>query len=429
MVVPFFSVPVGTEEKLVFGKAHYSWRIAADHFIAMFEQESIAPRLVVSPHMYDSEVSMSYLMKGRAGVPVHMIFRPFSDVRLLKPAYNIGVIVWEFDSLNGCDGLNDLPDTHPFHNQIRMLKILDEVWTASSYAKNVYERYGVKNVKLIPAPIKLRYTGRRARKNLNLLSFVNSSTVDMSHQRSPHSNYLLNARNTKALSQQEILKDRGSRKVYISILNPGDERKNISVLLKAFAGFHKKNPDAILIVKCSIDNIATTLEVVQRDTIRHKLQDTVSVSSPGIILISASLNQDELNEFFDIADFYVCTSRCEGQNLPLLEAMASGVVPISVSNTAMSDYIEEENSFLINSEKSPVSNGNATAHFGEKMHWFEASERDVLAALVASYDSSEEILEKKRSACAKMITEKYSPKAVFAKVEDSFLNIEKNVKC
>src|SRR5690606_16655141 len=67
----------------------------------------------------------------------------------------------------------------------------------------------------------------------------------------------------------------------------------------------------------------------------------------SVVLFSGFLPDDQLSHLYRLADFYVCTSIAEGQNLPLMEAMVHGCVPISVTNTAMADYVTADNAVTV----------------------------------------------------------------------------------
>jgi glycosyltransferase involved in cell wall biosynthesis len=69
------------------------------------------------------------------------------------------------------------------------------------------------------------------------------------------------------------------------------------------------------------------------------------------VFLNDFLTEPELSSLYCIADHYLCASLCEGQNLPLLEAMAHGVVPVTTANTAMSDYINTENAVVIRDQR------------------------------------------------------------------------------
>jgi glycosyltransferase involved in cell wall biosynthesis len=70
-------------------------------------------------------------------------------------------------------------------------------------------------------------------------------------------------------------------------------------------------------------------------------------------MTAAALSREEMNHLYDLSTFYVSTPHGEGQNLPLLEAMGRGVVPVSVDHTAMRDYISPETGIVVNSTRQP----------------------------------------------------------------------------
>ena len=72
-----------------------------------------------------------------------------------------------------------------------------------------------------------------------------------------------------------------------------------------------------------------------------------------VLLTTDALSRAEMDCLYEAAAFYVCTSNAEGQNLPLIEAMGHGVVPVSVNHTAMRDYVTPENAIVIPSRSGP----------------------------------------------------------------------------
>ena len=92
-----------------------------------------------------------------------------------------------------------------------------------------------------------------------------------------------------------------------------------------------------------------------------------------------------MSALYCIADFYICTSAAEGQNLPLLEAMAHGSVPVSTGNTAMADYITADNAFQIAERSVPnISEHMAGTIAGKPFNIHSTNSRDVSAALAQS---------------------------------------------
>ena len=406
-----YSVPLGAERALELGQPHYSWRIACNLFLAMFEARGIRGKLLANPQIYDHPVSIDAI-SARTGPPLHLIFRPFDQIRILKSGYNVGCIVWEFDQLTV-----EAKGQHPFSNQVRMLSALDEIWTASDSSRSVFEAAGIRNVHTIPAPIESQNKSPQTdRGGLKLLAFAPSVALNVSHFRSNEQNISINREAMRPVFRQPAFEDLKRKKVFVTVLNPGDDRKNIGAMLKGFAALHAKDPNAVLIVKCSVSAADDKLECVQNDTIKPKIENFGSIKCDGIILLASHLSAEQMAELYSLADFYLCTSRCEGQNLPLLEAMSYGVVPVSVDHTAMADYINEANSFVIPSMKTEVALKNATAHWRPGLHWFEASEWNVFSAAYRACQVTERELKEKRLLAWRTVDRQYSERAVFEKV-------------
>jgi glycosyltransferase involved in cell wall biosynthesis len=417
MVEPDFvySVPEGTENSLTWGVAHYSWRVACNLFVSMLEGNGLHGKLIKYPHIYDHPIAKSYISQQEER-PIHLIFRPFDQIRALKLGYNIGCIVWEFDRLTG-----DIEGQHPFSNQIRMLSCLDEIWTASEYSRSVFQASGITNIHLIPAPISSQSINPLSREaKLQLLSLVQSVPLNISHYRSNEQNIKITQNNIKPLYRQAALANLKNKKIFVSIINPGDYRKNIDSMLKGFAALYEKNKNNVLLLKCVVDNINTRIDNLQNDTIKPKIGNRTTIASDGIIILPSHFSSEEMAELYSLANFYLCTSRCEGQNLPLLEAMSYGAVPVSVNNTAMADYINEMNSFVIPSKAIKVTISNATKHFHTDLHWFEASEHDVFLTLERAAQASVDELELKRSVALQTVNEQFSPTIVFSKIVARF---------
>lgn len=410
-----YSVPPGTEKDLKWGAQHYSLRVACDRFLSMFEANGLNGQPVVQPHIYDHPTSMSRLSPHLAK-PMHLTFRPFDLIRVLKPAYNVGCIVWEFDHLMG-----EQKGQHPFANQVRMLSCLDEIWTPSSFAKSVFQQAGCRKVYQIPIPIAMPEVDPTEKKDrLERLFFVDSVTLSVSHFRSNEQNTEISKKSVRPLYSQPALANLKDKKVFVAVLNPGDYRKNLEAMLKGFAALYQADERNVLILKCVVDNVSARIDNVQNDIIKPKLQNMASLASRGIVLITAALPEEDMAELYRIADFYLSTARCEGQNLPLIEAMSHGVIPLSVDNTAMYDYINDENSFVIPSRREPVLEQHATAHWQPGLTWFEASAQDLLRTAVRATQAGADEIRAKRIAARRTVEAQFGHDAVYKKVSERF---------
>jgi glycosyltransferase involved in cell wall biosynthesis len=66
-----------------------------------------------------------------------------------------------------------------------------------------------------------------------------------------------------------------------------------------------------------------------------------------VVFLLDYLSDAQMAALYALADFYLSAPHCEGYNLPLLEAMAIGTVPVSNRHTAMIDYIDDSNSVIV----------------------------------------------------------------------------------
>jgi glycosyltransferase involved in cell wall biosynthesis len=129
--------------------------------------------------------------------------------------------------------------------------------------------------------------------------------------------------------------------------------------------------------------------------------------SDRIWMTSDALTRDQMQSLYDCAGFYVCTSHAEGQNLPMLEAMARGVVPVSVDNTAMANYIRSDNAIVIPSTSGLFTRRLARRYglFGVST-WYVAAE-DVYAALGSAVEMSSETYAAYSAAASRTIDEQF----------------------
>jgi glycosyltransferase involved in cell wall biosynthesis len=160
-------------------------------------------------------------------------------------------------------------------------------------------------------------------------------------------------RSIRPLSEQPALRQPEGRRITSPYCRrfPQKTRRKI---LRGFTAFAADHPEAVLLVKLVIDNERPTLATVQQNTLIPKFQETTTLHSNNVIFISPALDEDGMTSLFRLADHYVCLSIGEGQNLPLCEAMAQGVVPVSVSHTAMADYVDESIGIVVPSARTMV---------------------------------------------------------------------------
>jgi glycosyltransferase involved in cell wall biosynthesis len=328
------------------GAPHYSYRFAEAKFMSVFKEKRVPVNKLLMPEYYNTADALPETIH-RTGVPdVHLIYRSTEQIRLLKFAWNVCCFAWEFEVIKDHTEI----DEHPFLNQKRMLRLCDEIWVPCHYTKSVLEVHGLRNIHVVPAPIAPGPDDSPPlMEALARLGHVSVSACDYNFLRS-------RAQNRAACGERSstFLEYIGARlkaceklRVYLTVLNPEDFRKNLEAMLRAFDHFSRRRDDVVLLVKVLTASSRFHLLDVLSDVIPNKMASGAVFQSDNIVFFNDFLSEAELSSLYGIADHYLCTSLCEGQNLPLLEAMAHGVVPVTTVNTAMTDYIDTENAVVI----------------------------------------------------------------------------------
>jgi glycosyltransferase involved in cell wall biosynthesis len=335
------------------GKANYSYAFALRGFQRAADALGI-PWSFVEAAPFVPDVSAL----TDAPHPIHLAFYPPSDARLIKGAYNILCFAWEFPILP--DGRNW---GHAFNSPARMLGLFDEIWTPSSYAAEVVSRYTEKPVHFVPSPILPERTGAPARRKSGaaqdartLRRLRRAKWVPLSILPRLQGNF-----DSHAVARQrhihEVLGEYAEPpKVFLSIFNPHDLRKQIRPMIEGFLKLLETFPNAILLLKTVLADEPPSM--INRHVMGAQMESgglpVEAFVSQNVWLTNATLSEEEMSDLYGISDFYLCTSFAEGQNLPVLEGMSQGVVPVTVRHTAMTDYIEPEHAIVIEHEVGPL---------------------------------------------------------------------------
>lgn len=129
--------------------------------------------------------------------------------------------------------------------------------------------------------------------------------------------------------------------VYLATLNPQDGRKNWKKILIDFWRVFRDTPDATLVFKFIHSDTRTCVS---------DLEEAVYQVAPfncRIVCVTGYLEQDCYASLIASSTYAVNASVGEGQCLPLMESMSSGVPVLSPRHTAMSDYVDPDNAFII----------------------------------------------------------------------------------
>ena len=384
------------------GSPHYSYRFAEEKFLRCLAEMSIPSHLVTMPEYYSAAAAYESLpLYG--GRHVHLIFRSTESIRILKNGYNIVCYAWEFPFIKD----TTIEGEHPFLNQKRMLALCDEIWVPCTYTKDVLERHSLRNVHTIPAPIAIPAQAKLSRRE----TLVRIGHLDT---RPFFVNFLGSGSTGRGEGYMPLYATIGAptpraRKIYLSVFNPEDFRKNLDAMIRGFDAFLQRGRDDVLVIKALTGADRFNLEQIVRDVMLNKLDRGSAFGSDNIIVFNAYMSEEEMTLLYDLADFYLCTSIAEGQNLPLLEAMARGVVPVTTRNTAMLDYIDAEDAVVIETERRLNTSEHLAGNVAGKPYDVEiCNPRQVVTALDASASLGNEAYARLSTAARARVEARYT---------------------
>ncbi len=331
---------VSDNTEIIYGKAHYSWKVIAKLYRSGLTNAGMYVEMITRPEIYQTE--LAWKVKGIRYGDVHLAVKPVEHIRPFYGIKNVFICGWEFPEFTAC-----ITDDNPLEDQIHILSKADEVWCWSSFAANNLKAYGINQAKYFPPPV---ITESSKTKSYDVLK-IPAYPLD----------------NTKPPDWEDIgrLEDfvapSSEQKIFFSVLNPFDKRKQFAMMIEEFQSVAVDN-NIVLIIKLIIDNEQTKLVHIQDILKSHYL---LTAECPKIIFIGDELTSEQLNALYDMANFYLCTSSTEGLNLPLIEAMSMGCVPVSSRETAMKDYVFQSNAIVISVKQQRTGTGYHV--FGEDL--------------------------------------------------------------
>jgi glycosyltransferase involved in cell wall biosynthesis len=131
--------------------------------------------------------------------------------------------------------------------------------------------------------------------------------------------------------------------LYTAILNPNDARKNWEDIVTAFVYAFRDKPHVTLLIKITNHD----LKMFFRDIFTFFME--LHPFDCRLVFVHGYLDWQEYEQLIAQSHFIVNASRGEGQCLPLMEFMSAGVPAIAPRNTAMLDYVDESNAFIVSS--------------------------------------------------------------------------------
>jgi len=159
-------------------------------------------------------------------------------------------------------------------------------------------------------------------------------------------------------------------------------RKGWDVLLRSFLKTFKGNKDICLILKVW-STLGVTITQI-KDQIRSFVrQEELAEEIPdNILFVTENLSHQELISLYKTADAFVLPTRGEGWGRPFMEAMALGVPVVGTNWSGQTEFMNNDNAYLINCKVKDVADNAWREIPTFKGHrWAEPSEQHLCEIL------------------------------------------------
>ena len=416
------------------GEEHYSWKRVSQNFEECFTRNKIKWDYIDNPHhLNDRNINDYRISKS----DICLSFKPFNQIKICKSTKNIAHLAWEFPTIKSTLSTEILTEINgnPYNEFIpKVLRKFDQIWTGSKLTASVLSKNIDIPVHYLPSPIYINNEkGSKPKDYINENDFKQYSKKIKSKlnfecfpiQFAAHKfeglfdSNLINPINYYKLYSET---KKNSGKIFGAIFNPHDLRKNIENMVRGFSMASSELKNSILIIKLSTNGSDGQWNSLPGDNktpykfiyneLFYRIIETHAASFKNVYFITDFIPEKNLSLFYKSFDYYLCTSRCEGQNLPLKEAMMCGVIPISVDHTSMADYINEENSFVLAShpEKVDFTNHGDRTFWG--LDWNKTDIYHIADTIISAANTDKKDLQKKSTSAKNIISEYHSDKMV-----------------
>lgn len=133
--------------------------------------------------------------------------------------------------------------------------------------------------------------------------------------------------------------------VYAAVFNPNDGRKNWHDTLWAFCWAFRDNWHATLLVKLVHHDAKFAC-----DMLLHEMKKLAPFRC-RVVVIHGYLDDETYRTMIKGVTYIVNSSHGEGQCLPLMEFMSAGKPALAPDHSAMADYIDRTNAFVVRSSE------------------------------------------------------------------------------
>ncbi|PRC93962.1 glycosyltransferase [Solimicrobium silvestre] len=347
IIIIYSDTNAGSIEKNL-GMSEYSYYFVLKEFRPILEQLGI----VVTVTDPAREVDTIYRNAQAHGETcVFLSFSPPHKTEINLDCPTIPVFAWEFNTIP-----QEIWDNDPRNDWRTVFAKLGCAITHSNFTVATARAAMTPTYPIIsaPAPVWDRFARLRERANSGAVEIdiagtvIDTNDTDITvfgpkQRHVPKPNLVRSA----ALAREQPVKLHLDGVVYTSVFNPYDGRKNWFDMIGAFCWAFRDHEDAVLVLKLTHHDIQPAVVSLLEDLCKLKPYQC------RVVLISGYLADTEYEKLVAMTSYVVNTSHGEGQCLPLMEFMSCGIPAITPDHTAMVDYINGDNAFVVSSSTEP----------------------------------------------------------------------------
>jgi len=184
-------------------------------------------------------------------------------------------------------------------------------------------------------------------------------------------------------------------KPFIFLANKGwaqgiNDRGGVQWLIQAYVEEFTKEEDVEMRVKINPAYVLQGWNPIQEV---ENLGIQKEESSPSLLISAENVDYKDMKLFYQ-GDVFVSSSMAEAFNLPVLEAMAMGVPTIVTNYGGQTDFVTEENGWLIDGEMINVTWDKQY----EGVQWMKPNIEQLRKTMRACFNNREEVKEKAKKA-------------------------------
>jgi glycosyltransferase involved in cell wall biosynthesis len=287
------------------------------------------------------------------------------DTDFFDGKYNILFLIWESEYI---------PEKLK-----KNVNLFNEVWTASTYCKNLFQKVFHGHILTVPHPVEV-----------HLKPYQNSNTPSL------------------------LDKNKFSF-LFIFSYHSSIARKNPFFLIEAFSKAFDSTDRVELLIK------TTGAEKFKK---LHAQLNRSVFNKKNIKIVNLDMDKNQVNHLINDCNCYVSMHHSEGFGLTLAEAMYLGKPTVATNYSGNTEFMNENNSYLVDYELGSIENPDV--NFCSRTVWANPIMEDAVLQLRNVYDNAELRLEKALNA-KQFIEQKLSFYSVGSIMKDRLNLIYKNL--